>query len=62
VVDGKFLPETMSGRIVIDPKTFNEEAQAKKEEVSSDDDKDDEKDKEEKKPCNSPKPFLTATH
>lgn len=48
--DGTFLPETMSGRIVIDPKTFNEEARAKKEEVSADDDKDDDKEKEEKKP------------
>lgn len=37
---------------MIDPKTFNEEARAKKEEVAadeSDDEKD--KDKEEKKPC-----------
>jgi len=42
----------MSGRIMIDPKTFNEEARAKKEEVAayeSDDGKD--KEKEAKKPC-----------
>jgi len=34
--DGTFLPETMSGRVIIDPKTFNEEARKKKEEVSGD--------------------------
>lgn len=45
----------MSGRVVIDPKTFNEEARARKEEVASNDDKneDDDKDKEkdDKNPC-----------
>jgi hypothetical protein len=42
----------MSGRIVIDPKTFNEEARAKKEEVDADDSDDEkDKDKEAKKPC-----------
>jgi hypothetical protein len=33
--DGTFIPETMSGRVVIDPKTFNEEARAQKESVES---------------------------
>lgn len=33
--DGTFIPETMSGRVVIDPKTFNEEARAQKEQVES---------------------------
>lgn len=50
----------MSGRIVIDPKTFNEEARAKKEEVSADDDKDDDKEKEEKKPCNYSQALLPS--
>lgn len=33
--DGTFIPETMSGRVVIDPKTFNEEARAQKEQVEA---------------------------
>ena len=40
--DGTFLPETTTGRVVIDPKTFNEEARARKEEIA-DEDTDDEK-------------------
>ena len=51
--DGTFLPETMSGRVIIDPKTFNEEARKKKEEVSGDesgeDDTDGKRDKKEGK-------------
>jgi len=46
----------MSGRVIIDPKTFNEEARAQKEEVYSDDDdgnsnddSDNESEKDEKK-------------
>jgi hypothetical protein len=31
----------MSGRVIIDPKTFNEEARAQKEEVYNNDDDDD---------------------
>ncbi len=51
--DGTFLPETTSGRVVIDPKTFNEEARAKKEEVAAQDIGDDEKkeEKADRKPC-----------
>ncbi|KAL2060901.1 hypothetical protein VTL71DRAFT_8953 [Oculimacula yallundae] len=33
--DGAFLPETMSGRVVIDPRTFNEEARARKESIAA---------------------------
>ncbi|XMA16702.1 hypothetical protein WAI453_009493 [Rhynchosporium graminicola] len=34
--DGTFLPETMSGRVVIDPRTFNEEARQRKESIAAD--------------------------
>ena len=34
----------MSGRVITDPKTFNEEARAQKEEVYNDDDDDDDND------------------
>lgn len=47
--DGTFLPETMSGRIVIDPRTFNEEARARKESIAADE-SDGEEDEKEKKP------------
>ncbi|KAG4410773.1 hypothetical protein IFR04_016095 [Cadophora malorum] len=47
--DGTFLPETMSGRIVIDPRTFNEEARARKESIAADE-SDREEDEKEKKP------------
>ncbi|KAG4433617.1 hypothetical protein IFR05_010893 [Cadophora sp. M221] len=46
--DGTFLPETMSGRVVVDPRTFNEEARARKESIAaeeSDDDEGDDKDR-----------------
>jgi len=33
--NGTFLPETTSGRVVIDPKTFNEEARQQKEELAA---------------------------
>lgn len=54
--DGTFLPETTSGRVVIDPKTFNEEARAKKEEIAakeSDDEDEKKEDKANRKPCKS---------
>jgi hypothetical protein len=54
--DGTFLPETTSGRVVIDPKTFNEEARAKKEEIAARDSEDEDEKKDEKadrKPCRS---------
>jgi hypothetical protein len=50
--DGTFLPETMSGRVVIDPKTFNEEARARKEELAAAEDSDtEEKTTKDSKPC-----------
>ena len=53
--DGTFLPETMSGRVIIDPKTFNEEARQRKEEVagdeSGDEERQDRKDSGEGKRC-----------
>jgi hypothetical protein len=51
--DGVYLPETMSGRVVVDPKTFNEEARKRKETIAADADKESKKnkDKEEAKPC-----------
>jgi hypothetical protein len=54
--DGTFLPETTSGRVVIDPKTFNEEARAKKEEIAAQESDGDEKkeDKADRKPCEFP--------
>jgi Domain of unknown function (DUF7025) len=51
---GTFLPETTTGRIVIDPKTFNEEARAQKEEIAAwESDEEDEKaeDKTNPIPC-----------
>jgi hypothetical protein len=53
--DGAFLPETTTGRVVIDPKTFNEEARLKKEKSASEEKDDDSEKKTEKaiKPCES---------
>lgn len=48
--DGTWLPEFTSGRVVIDPKTFNEEAKAQQEEVAGDDDGDKPSDDKEKDP------------
>lgn len=44
--NGAFLPETTSGRVVIDSKTFNEEVRAKKEEIAAQESDDDEKKEE----------------
>ncbi|KUJ16761.1 P-loop containing nucleoside triphosphate hydrolase protein [Mollisia scopiformis] len=49
--DGTFIPETMSGRVVIDPKTFNEEARAQKEQVESKADNNTEEVVDSKKPA-----------
>lgn len=49
--DGTFLPETTSGRVIIDPKTFNEEARARKEEIAADDTEDEKNNTRDLKPC-----------
>ena len=49
--NGTYLPETMSGRVVIDPKTFNEEARLRKEEIASEESDDDKDTKKDLKPC-----------
>lgn len=50
--DGLYLPETMSGRVVIDPKTFNEEARKRKESIAAaDDEKGEKEDNKGQKPC-----------
>lgn len=60
--DGTFLPETMSGRVVIDPKTFNEEARARKEELAENDSDDEDKTKIEYKPCMVPFSFILSSY
>jgi hypothetical protein len=53
--DGTFLPETTTGRVVIDPKTFNEEARKQKESIADEEDKRKKrKDEKESKPCMFP--------
>jgi hypothetical protein len=47
--DGTFLPETMSGRVVVDPRTFNEEARARKESIAAEESDNDEGDDKERK-------------
>lgn len=47
--DGTFLPETMSGRVVVDPRTFNEEARARKESIAADESEEEEGDDKERK-------------